>query len=277
MEGEEKKPTPPSSSSVPGINFKEKPPIVGDLDEKESKKIFAMTGNPKAQQTKLIHAQKDAKEVVDSHDPQSTLYFKNCENCEYTIESLCTKVLVESCHNCKITFNKKIVTNMIDIWKCNNTSLSINTKVGTLQADLCKQINLEYHEKEHFQSVVWAVVHDMNITFKDDAQHNLVTGFSHMKQEIPNIQEDLDQFIIRFVKDKLLSEQIVRLANGYPTTEREAREFDAKQEKLLQKLAQEAGIKIGKKKDTTKQKPNDPCACGSGKKYKKCHGVTANA
>ncbi|MBV9242543.1 MAG: SEC-C domain-containing protein, partial [Acidobacteria bacterium] len=27
------------------------------------------------------------------------------------------------------------------------------------------------------------------------------------------------------------------------------------------------------KRDTPKMKPNDPCYCGSGKKFKKCHGA----
>jgi len=69
-----------------------------------------------------------------------------------------------------------------------------------------------------------------------------------------------------------VSEQIVRLANGYPTTEREAKAFDEKQEQLLKKLAQEAGITIGKKKQE-KIAPNSVCPkCESGKKYKKCCG-----
>jgi len=135
---------------IPGANL-EKPPIVSGLDEKESKKVQAMLGNPKPQATKLIHAQKEIKEILDSHDPQATIYFKNCENCEFTIESLCTKVLIESCHNCKITFNKKIVTNLVDIWKCNNTSLSVNTLVGTLQADICKKNRYRVSQKRTFQ------------------------------------------------------------------------------------------------------------------------------
>lgn len=29
------------------------------------------------------------------------------------------------------------------------------------------------------------------------------------------------------------------------------------------------------RRDAAKQGRNDPCACGSGKKYKKCHGAAA--
>ena len=46
-----------------------------------------------------------------------------------------------------------------------------------------------------------------------------------------NINEQIDQFIVRYVKGKLLQEQIVRLENGFPTTDREADEFDRQKER----------------------------------------------
>jgi hypothetical protein len=47
----------------------------------------------------------------------------------------------------------------------------------------------------------------------------------------------IDQFIIRWVKDELLVERVVRLDNGFPTTAREKKVYDERQEELLQKLA----------------------------------------
>ena len=35
----------------------------------------------------------------------------------------------------------------------------------------------------------------------------------------------------------------------------------------------EAAAHTPYKRDTPKMKPNDPCYCGSGKKFKKCHGA----
>ncbi len=76
-------------------------------------------------------------------------------------------------------------------------------------------------------------------------------------------------FFLSFLKERL-----IRLANGFPTTEREAREFNRKQEFNVQQLAKEAGITIGRKaKPTANIGRNDPCVCGSGKKYKKCCGA----
>jgi hypothetical protein len=126
---------------------------------------------------------------------------------------------------------------------------------------------VNYAEKSHLNTLVWAGVHDLHLSFKDAGNfaieslsidtlldvHNTVTGFSHMKEKNPSmdLKEELDQFIMRFIEvrfwsfsnlndwqGELLCEQIVRLQNGYPTTEREAKAFDARQEENLQKLAQ---------------------------------------
>jgi hypothetical protein len=76
-----------------------------------------------------------------------------------------------------------------------------------------------------------------------------------------------DQFIVRLVENKvsqnvqLMNELVVRLENGYPTTEREARQFDERQEANLRVLAKELlgkDIVLGKKKDENRQGRNDP-------------------
>jgi len=259
---------PPVESSP--INF----PTHSGLSEKEQKKMNAMLGGHKDNVVKSIANEKDQplRKLTD-HASNASLYFKNCQNSEYSIDELCTKVFIEGCSNCKFTLNGKIVTSTVDTWKCDDLELNINTPVGTLQVDVCKKLNVTYDKKEYLQTLVWAQAFDLSIDFKDGPQHKMVTGFEQEKANHPNLALDVDQFIVRFVKEKLLSEQIVRLHNGYPTTEREAIEFERRQEENLKKMAKEMGISIGKKKPTgPKVKPNEPCTCGSGKKFKKCHG-----
>ena len=59
----------------------------------------------------------------------------------------------------------------------------------------------------------------------------------------PKIDAETDQFIVRLLPNKLtgkiqlLNELVVRLENGFPTTEREARQFEERQEANLQALA----------------------------------------
>lgn len=61
---------------------------------------------------------------------------------------------------------------------------------------------------------------------------SLDTGIETIdREEVPDFKERFDQFIIRHVKGKLVQELIVRLQNGFPTTEREAAAFDAQKEK----------------------------------------------
>jgi len=210
----------------------------------------------------------------DSFPPTATLYFKNCNDCEYVVDSMSTKILFEGCSNVKVTFNKKIVTGLVDIWKCNNFSFESNSKVGTLQLDICKGVTGHFKTMDLFSQCVWAGVFDLKFSFGDSDQ-KMETGFDkQQKDHAVALHEQVDQFIVRFVKEKLQCELIVRLTNGFPTTEREAREFDRRQDDNMRKLAEQAGITIAKKKSTTK-KPgqNEPCHCGSGKKYKKCHFV----
>ena len=104
-----------------------------------------------------------------------------------------------------------------------------------------------------------------------------------LDQRETDLKELTDQFIVRFLGEadalELKQELVVRLKNGYPTTEREAAAFDERQERNLQKFAEQAGITIGRKKrEGPKIGRNDPCPCGSGKKYKQCcmrKGTTA--
>ena len=55
------------------------------------------------------------------------------------------------------------------------------------------------------------------------------------------VDDKQSQFIVRFIEGQLLSERIVRLPNGYPTTEREKKIYDEnqlKKEDELRKLVQ---------------------------------------
>jgi hypothetical protein len=57
---------------------------------------------------------------------------------------------------------------------------------------------------------------------------SLHTGISEMRAEQPDLNDKTDQWIVRLFKGNLKQEIIVRLANGFPTTDREADLFDEK-------------------------------------------------
>lgn len=82
----------------------------------------------------------------------------------------------------------------------------------------------------------------------------------------------------RYVAGKLKTEKVVRLDNGFPTTQREKNAFDARQEENMRKLSQEmfGDIKLQlprKPREGPKVGRNDKCPCESGKKYKSCCAV----
>jgi len=242
--------------------------------DKDEKIAQAQMGNPKQQEAKYFMNEKDQKIIIEQEGVkyQATLFFKNCKDCDYTINALCTKILIDGCTNTRIVFNGKIVTNIIEIWRCNNFNILANTKIHTLQVDMCRGLTAEFSTRDFFQTIVWAGTHDLSIKFTDAEEHNLIgTGYSQMKTLHPDLNEQTDQIICRFIKGKLASELVVRLQNGYPSTEREAKEFDIRQEAAIKQLAKEAGINI-KRKVEKKPGRNEPCDCGSGKKYKNCHG-----
>jgi len=171
----------------------------------------------------------------------ATIYFKECTDCNFTVFSKCTKVLIEKCKNTSVTFTGKIMTSVVEIWKCDNFTFNIGTQIMTLQLDLCHGVNLIFSQKSFLNSIVWAGIYDLKMSFTDSPTDDLSTGFLQMKELYPDINDQFDQFIVRWLDDGkgqllLKSEKIIRLANGFPTTEREATEWDAKSKANKEKM-----------------------------------------
>jgi len=250
------------------------------VDTKEQKKMEAhfQTGT-KEQEAKFLINEKGVKTTIKEDLKQEhTLYIKNCEDCEYVIAGRCTKILIEGCKRCKITLKGRILTNVVEAWRCDDSEFLIHTEVKTLQLDLCKKLALIYEHKNLLHQIIWAQVYDLDIQFLDK-EPSLKTGYDHVKDQYTDINPEIDQFIIRYVQGKLTSEQVVRLTNGYPTTQREADEFDTQKEKnekaaeeFVKNRLKQAGITLGRKPASSGGKVgrNEVCPCGSGKKSKKC-------
>jgi len=236
----------------------------------------------KNQETKLVSENDGATLVLDEgFTRKATIFFKGNKNSEFTVEKACTKVMIEGCTNCTIRLNAAVNTETVEIWNSDDTTLLINTRVKTLQADLCKNLTSTFAEKSFFTQIIWAGMENYKIAIGDES---LDTGIETIdREEVPDFKERFDQFIIRHVKGKLVQELIVRLQNGFPTTEREAAAFDAQKEKndklyeahvraMLSNRSHGIGDKLDQlsKKETKKVGRNEPCPCGSGKKFKKC-------
>jgi len=249
------------------------------MDSREAKIAQAQTGNAKEQQIYSLTNQKAQTIVVKDLDLAHTLYIKGCEDCTIEVRSRCTKVMIEGCRRTNVHLHSRIATNVVEAWKCADFLLNVQTDVRTLQLDICRKFTTKFVTRDQLPNITWAGVYDLTIAFDDEADKQPhITGFDHMKPQYPDINPIHDQFIMRHVKGEILTEQVVRLSNGYPTTEREAKEFDTQTEKnqknaeeFAKKYLEEQGIILGKKKPTgPKVGRNDPCTCGSGKKFKLC-------
>ncbi|CAG8546705.1 6579_t:CDS:2 [Ambispora leptoticha] len=153
--------------------------------------------------------------------PSSTVFIRNCNNSEYILDGVCTKVMIENCNNLILKANKKIITSTIEIWKSQNITLKINSQVQTLQLDECHKVSVEYDSVEHFHSIVWTGTKELELTILEGGE---------VKHEIKTTQESDNpaQSIIRLINGKFADERLIRAEKGYPITERELQEWKEK-------------------------------------------------
>ena len=247
--------------------------------EHEAKFIFGEVGQK-------IHLESE------SLDKKTTIFISNCRDCEIIVDTICTKIMVQGCSNTKLICNGVVLTNSVEIWDCVDGQLEVNEiLVATLQIDLCSNFSVIYSRKKLFHKMIWAAVDNYRISFRD-CETIFENGYQKMIANYPGekFQENIAQFIDSVGETGVISEKLLRLQNGFPTTEREQEEFDLKSEKNKQ-LAEEhfrglikkvdgdedlkkLGIKTIKRDEIKKKvaKPNDPCPCASSLKYKKCCG-----
>ena len=194
--------------------------------------------------------------------------FQDCHECEYTIDATFTKLFIQSCTKCKFIIKDKIVSATMDVYCASDLDCVFESPVLTLQVDQCNHTRFAFPNPEHFKMVIWAGCEKLSVRAGDKELH---TGMTEMSKEFQNLRADIDQFKIHMRFGEIINERVMRLDNGYPTTHREAGEFDKRQEANIQKLAESLGITIHNKKATgPKVGKNEPCPCGSGKKYKNC-------
>lgn len=257
------------------------------LSEVEKKKLESELSNLKGNETKVFHGISDSTvEITKAEIPSisAVVYLKKCSNAVFDLRTSCTKVMIEGCNNVTLNIHdgSRVLTQVLEAW--NNTGdLTINSEasIKTYQIDLSEKVILNVSKREHFQQIVWATTQHLHLNVQDnDTEHK--SGLHLVKQYNPIVDDRIDQFIVRFLKNKitlkeeLREEMLVRLDNGFPTTEREAKDFDRRQEDNLHKLAQQLlgeNIKLNKpKREGPKVKRNDPCTCGSARKFKQCCG-----
>jgi len=92
---------------------------------------------------------------------------------------------------------------------------------------MCENLTLDFGSPKHYQQIVWSNSTNLTVNFRDASEHNTETGLGQMRQILPDLNETVDQFFLRFVDGVLTPEVLIRLPGGFPTTHREADLWDA--------------------------------------------------
>lgn len=92
---------------------------------------------------------------------------------------------------------------------------------------MCEDVTLEFASPKEYQQVVWSNSHRLAVKFRDASEHNTVTGLDPMREIYSDVNDTVDQFFLRFVDGVLTPEVLIRLPGGFPTTHREADQWDA--------------------------------------------------
>jgi len=264
------------AAKVPNVQAK------AQMSPEDQKKLSESFENMQNQAKILLCDRNSETETfVNESDTKTTdlkqipsVYIKNCNDCHYIFNRRIVKVLVENCTNCTIEINRSVLTRTAEIWHGTDLKLNVRTSIKTLQVDMVENMEIEFSEWSNFFSVIWNQLENCSLSFGDSKEFNTTTGFQQMLTQYPDSDLKTDQFIIRFVEGELKSERCIRLRNGHLSTEREAIDWekrnDRKRHAHQQKFMKDAGIHLLPEKNKVKIPANAPCPCGSGRKYKKC-------
>jgi len=250
----------------------------GQRTATDQAKLQSTLGTNKMQSTALYDGKTDEEVVLDevALSPDDTVVIRNSNGSHFTLNGYCTKVMVANCNNCTFTFNGKILTATAEFFMCQALTIEQNTAIKTLQIDGCTGVTIAVDAEDNFQSIVWAGTRDMSVSFADTGLTG-TTGFEQMSSRVLGgdepLREDISQFKTFLEDGEVVTEKVIRLKNGFPSTEREKREFDERQAQNMAAFIKNSGLKIkrtGQRTATERPGRNDPCHCGSTKKYKKC-------
>jgi tetratricopeptide (TPR) repeat protein len=150
--------------------------------------------------------------------------------------------MIENCKNSSFAINGEIKTGTVELWRSDDIVCEIGTEVGTLQVDLSNNLTVNYSSKGYLGSIVQAGITNFKVNFTNHPELNFITGIEALKKDHGELDDKFDQFITRFVQDKLLTEKIVRYSDGFHTTDREKAvedaERDKNEEKTMEKVRQ---------------------------------------
>ena len=174
---------------------------------------------------------------------------RECTGCEIELaeDVAAVKLMLEGCERCTLKLNGKVLTETCEIWRCDDCTLHIGSRLATVQVDACTGVSMRFGAASHFDRLLTCGAHRFALSF-DDAPHlDGIVDLEALRAQQPekNFDDATDQFITRIIEQNLLTELIVRLANDFPTTEREAAEYAQRTRVQGDKLDEMVGSMLG--------------------------------
>ncbi|KAJ3113824.1 hypothetical protein HDU96_002866 [Phlyctochytrium bullatum] len=213
----------------------------------EMQAMLAQARIPKLQNQYITDLENETRHLdATVLPPNSTVYLRKLKNCTIVVDSTVTKVLIEDCERTSVTIKGRVITQMLEIWRCNWCNLEVDTMIQTVQVDMCGGLKMRFATKDHFSSMVFAASEDIDLSFGDyegpelNADGVFASGLEIFKAANPQaeISPEIDQFTVRFLKNVLTTELIIRVGGGYASTDREDTEAVKRKNMIMEKVAE---------------------------------------
>mmetsp|Transcript_21407 Transcript_21407/g.50327 ORF Transcript_21407/g.50327 Transcript_21407/m.50327 type:complete len:387 (+) Transcript_21407:39-1199(+) len=181
-----------------------------------------------------------ASSVLSDMPEKSNVLIRDNKDSSITLPAgaALVKLSIQGCSKCTVTLEAcTISTGTIELWDCRDVELKLATTIGTLQLDMNRNLTVEYAKKEHLGQIVQAGCMGFALKVLEDGT-DLQMGLAELRAAHPDkvINDTTDQYITRYIEGKLLTEEILRLHNDYPTTAREKAQFDSQTDKKAEAL-----------------------------------------
>ncbi|CAM9905701.1 unnamed protein product [Chrysoparadoxa australica] len=251
-----------------------------DMSDKEKAMLNASIGNGKNQAIKAWTNTEGQELVIDSsvvsneEGASAALVFSGCKGCKYTIKAYCAKIFVRHCQDLELIIDEscRVLTQTIEVDKCVRSFFRIRSRLCTLQVEQCQSVIVDIAKREYFGNgamvhkgrdfgndgmLIWAGCDDLRLRIGQDV---LICDFGLEAKLDKAVNKERTQFKVHYdVLNKLISEKVTRLRNGFPSTQREEDEFERRENAQLQAMADRMGISIRRKEDVIgkKVKPNE--------------------
>ncbi|KNC73185.1 hypothetical protein SARC_14256 [Sphaeroforma arctica JP610] len=215
--------------------------------------VQSMIGAANPQNMKVFFGTSNQNITFNDGHIRITIVFQGCSDCEFTINSPSAKVFMQGCKNITVHMNDRIVTSTVEAYKCDNLSLYYHTRVETTQIDVCNDVKCAFDTVDGLGFIIWAGCQRLQVSIADKPELDTLTGFDIAKPHYEDIVFERTQFKLHYLWEALRTEKIIRLANGFPTTKREADAHNNRRDEICRKLIDQCfgGLTSLKKAGTT--------------------------